>query len=169
VGETGLVSTEVLIDWLASLDAPLVGGVTITGGEPFDQAVGLHRLLASIRDHADLRDLDVLVYSGYPLSRLKRFHPSVLSLVDALISGPYVASRPTELPWRGSSNQRLTVLNIEATTKYAEAQRTGGQLQVSADGGQLWITGIPHGILLDELEASLQARGVRIEEVSWRS
>jgi anaerobic ribonucleoside-triphosphate reductase activating protein len=144
-------------------------GVTISGGEPFDQATGLHELLSLIREDASLGEVDVLVYSGYSLNRLRRCYSAVLDLIDVVVSGPYIVSRPTELPWRGSSNQRLTALRSNAAVKYATVTLPNEELQVSTDGGQLWITGIPRPGTLDELEALLLARGVRIGEVSWRA
>lgn len=45
--------------WLDECD-----GVTISGGEPFDQATQLRSLLEEIKSR---RPTNVLVYSGYPL------------------------------------------------------------------------------------------------------
>ena len=79
---------------------PLLAGVTFSGGEP------------CIRD----RGGDVVTYTGYTyeslLARAERGDaPEIarlLELTDLLIDGPYLeALRDLDLPFRGSSNQRL--------------------------------------------------------------
>jgi anaerobic ribonucleoside-triphosphate reductase activating protein len=125
--------------------------------------------MEQIRSTACLVDLDVLIYSGYVFSRLKREHSAILELADAIISGPYVESRFTNLPWRGSSNQRLVLLTDRAVERFALAKVGERSLQVSADGGEVWITGIPRRGDLQRLEAILTTKGVVLEGVSWRA
>ena len=91
-------------------------GISIVGGEPFDQAEGLWALVQELRTR-DCRH--VLVYSGYTYERLHRmaeWHPAiaaVLNDVNALIDGPFVqALVDGGGPWTGSSNQRV----IDLTT-----------------------------------------------------
>lgn len=157
-----------IVEWVASRDTREINGVTISGGEPFDQAQGLHGLLQELRRMRALDDVDVLVYSGYTLSQLVRRHEPTLALLDAVLTGPYVESRPTTLPWRGSSNQRLTLLTDLARERYALPYEAPS-LQVSADGGQLWITGIPRRQDLDRFEKLLGAQGIALGDASWRT
>ena len=92
-------------------------GVTILGGEPFLQPVGLAALLGRIK----ARGVHTTVYTGYTLEALaRRPEPAVraaLQLTDLLIDGPFVAALAQGAgEWRGSRNQRLiadpsTVLN----------------------------------------------------------
>lgn len=89
---------------------PLLAGVTFSGGEPFLQAGPLARLAARI--HA--RGGTVITYTGYiyeDLAARAVTDADVARLLDAtdlLIDGPYVqALRSLDLPFRGSSNQRL--------------------------------------------------------------
>lgn len=91
-----------LVDWLAALP---VEGVTLTGGEPMQQAPALARLLDETRER---RDLGVVLYTGYRYEDL-RSHP-LLERVDLLIDGPYRRDLHADLRWRGSSNQRLVHL-----------------------------------------------------------
>jgi anaerobic ribonucleoside-triphosphate reductase activating protein len=115
-----------------------------------------------------MRELDVLLYSGYALSRIRRGYADLLELVDAVMSGPYIAARPTNLPWRGSANQQLSLLTQRARERY-DYEGSFGRLQVGVEGGQIWITGIPTSDDLELLEERLGDRGVRLEDVSWRS
>jgi anaerobic ribonucleoside-triphosphate reductase activating protein len=78
-------------------------GVTISGGEPFDQPEALSALVSSIRA---IRDLHVIVYSGYPFTRLEKKYGPLLGQLDMLVSGPYVQGIG-KLPLRGSLNQEI--------------------------------------------------------------
>lgn len=91
---------------------PLLSGITFSGGEPFLQAGALCAVAEKIR----ARGGDVVTYTGYTyetlLARTERGQAAdiarLLELTDLLIDGPYVeALRDLELPFRGSSNQRL--------------------------------------------------------------
>lgn len=99
---------------LADLDAARdrVEGVTLLGGEPFEQAAPLARFAEGARE----RGLGVMAFSGYALDELRtRRDPGVdalLSAVDLLVDGRYDASRPErERRWAGSSNQRFHFLS----------------------------------------------------------
>src|SRR3954468_8713908 len=114
------VDVEQLATWIASIPAGAVDGVTISGGEPFDQPEALAALLAALREWsaASGRQLDLLCYSGYGLRRLQRLHGQVLEQLDGVISGPFVAARPTRLVWRGSANQELVPLTQLGRERY---------------------------------------------------
>ena len=82
-------------------------GVTVLGGEPFDQPKEVAELLSRMI----LYDLHITIYSGYPMEVLmQKKNPSIdyiLTHVDLLIDGPFVANlsdRASE--YRGSRNQR---------------------------------------------------------------
>jgi anaerobic ribonucleoside-triphosphate reductase activating protein len=152
-----------MVDECSSVD-----GVTISGGEPFDQADALGMLLEILHQLPSLKGADILVYSGYSLAVLRRSHQGILDMIDALISDPYVESRPTALPWRGSANQRLTLLSEKGKARFA-VPTPPHHLQVSADGGRVWIAGIPRRGDLEQFEALLSRSGVELEDVSWRA
>jgi len=142
-------------------------GVTVSGGEPFQQPAALAALCAEVRRH--WTDVDILVYSGYSLARLKRLHGDVLDLVDAVVAEPFMAARPTELPWRGSANQELTLLSSSARVRYAGAsnEQDFPRLQVAVEDEGLWIVGIPRRGDLDRMRDDLHRRGLDLEDVSW--
>lgn len=144
-----------------------VDGITISGGEPFDQPDGLEALLVGVGESPVLADLDVLVYSGYTLSVIERRYSHILHLLDALISGPFVSARPTKLPWRGSANQVLTCLSGRASERF-DVSTPESRIQVSVEEGRVWMIGIPRLGDLDHVESSAAQRGVRLEQVSWR-
>lgn len=83
-------------------------GITILGGEPMAQSLGLVSLLRALKK----RGLHVVVYSGYTLEALsRRPEPEIceaLHLIDLLVDGPFVASFANGAgEWRGSRNQRI--------------------------------------------------------------
>lgn len=88
---------------------PLLAGITLTGGEPFEQAGAL----AELARWARARGLTVWAYSGYVYEQLIDGIPSaeaqeLLAVLDVLVDGRYVASQASyELKWRGSANQRM--------------------------------------------------------------
>jgi anaerobic ribonucleoside-triphosphate reductase activating protein len=95
---------------LARIDAnPLLSGVTLTGGEPFEQAAALLPLAREVRR----RGLSLWAYSGYLYEQLLAGQPTaaaaeLLRECDVLVDGPYIeAERSLGLKWRGSANQRL--------------------------------------------------------------
>lgn len=142
-------------------------GITVSGGEPLDQPAPLRALLADLRSRPALARLDILLYTGYAYGAVARRHPAVLELVDAVASGPYAGSRPSTHPWLGSGNQVLTLHTELARERFVPSSGPR-QLQVSADGGTMWITGIPGPGDLERLQGLLEERGVLLEDVSWR-
>jgi len=86
-----------------------VEGVTILGGEPFDQAAELSQLI----DGFSNLGLSIMVYSGYTKAELEAAgHARILAQVDILVDGRYEHSkRNTSLRWRGSENQQVWFLS----------------------------------------------------------
>lgn len=89
---------------------PLVRGVTLSGGEPMEQA---EALLPFAREVC-ARGRDLVIFSGYTFEQLLEMgtrRPAVrelLSLAFLLIDGRFVlAERDLTLRFRGSRNQRL--------------------------------------------------------------
>ena len=140
-------------------------GITITGGEPFDQPGGLRALLAGMRPLLRI-DADVLVFSGYPKERIEEVLDSCSGLIDALISDPFEISTTQTLALRGSDNQRLTVLTSRGR-RFLTYERKRTQADDALDAmvdpdGSVWMAGIPNRGDLQRLRQSLAAEGTRI-------
>lgn len=96
---------------LDAFDAdPLLQGITLSGGEPFEQAAALLPLAQAVRR----RGKDVVAFSGYTFEALLekgRYDPAItelLSLCCLLIDGRFeLSQRDLSLRFRGSRNQRL--------------------------------------------------------------
>lgn len=164
-----------LLAWCRKVAADGFDGVTISGGEPFDQPKPLAALLdglAAWRASAGL-DFDILCYSGHPLKTLEKRHAKILARLDALIPEPYADGRPLGGLWRGSDNQTLVPLSPRGIARYADSvaapqAEDAKRMQVSLQDGRLWFIGIPHRGDMAALEELCRARGLELGQVSWR-
>lgn len=87
------------------LSDPNVAGLTILGGEPFENAQGLISLLKKIKTNKS-----IWIYSGYTYDFLIKNDDTLelLKLVDVLVDGPFIESmKDLNLYFRGSRNQRI--------------------------------------------------------------
>lgn len=83
-------------------------GVTILGGEPFDQPGPVAELVFRLKRHG----LHVMIYSGYTIEALiQRKDPNInyiLTHIDLLIDGPFVRQLSEGAgEYRGSRNQKI--------------------------------------------------------------
>lgn len=142
--------------WLAQSD-----GITISGGEPFDQPQALAELLTELRANSDV---DVLVYSGHPYEQLADFLAAWPGLVDALMTDPFELHQPQTKMLRGSDNQRLHLLTPLGRERFAayerEAQPEDRQLDLMLDeAGVVWLAGIPSRGDMKRLQHVLHDQG----------
>lgn len=93
---------------------PQYQGVTISGGEPFDQDEEQTAALLSLAFKIHARGGDVWAYSGHYLEFLQAKNHPLLGCIDALVDGNFEYKlRDYNLRFRGSSNQRILVKNKE--------------------------------------------------------
>lgn len=165
-GGTAATVLEVL-RWLDALPE-YVDGVTVSGGEPFQQPEALAELIAGVRQWRT--GVDVLVFSGYTLARLRRDERlwGIAESCDAVVSGPYVGSAGYGGWLRGSANQELTLFTELARERYAQEAEDGRSLQIQTDGDRLDLIGIPKPGDLDRIARGLADRGVEVEGATWR-
>lgn len=93
---------------------PLTMGLTLSGGEPFEQARDCLELAQNAHKHG----LNVWCYTGYTFEYLQshgtQVQKALLEEIDVLVDGRYVEGlRSLSLEWRGSSNQRIIYLRKE--------------------------------------------------------
>jgi anaerobic ribonucleoside-triphosphate reductase activating protein len=100
-------------DLLARLDRvrDRVEGITLLGGEPFEQGAALAPFARGARE----RGLSVVAFTGHLLEDLRLDRPAgsreLLAEVDLLVDGPYRADLPErDRRWSGSANQRFHFL-----------------------------------------------------------
>ena len=100
----------------ARRNKPTLEGITIIGGEPFEQAEALTILCRTVRSSWPDSTFSVMVFTGHQISDLQinRTHRNFLDEIDLLIDGPFDKNHPEVLfenrRWIGSSNQQLHFL-----------------------------------------------------------
>ncbi|AZC18239.1 MULTISPECIES: 4Fe-4S single cluster domain-containing protein [Pseudomonas] len=154
-----------LAPWLREAD-----GITLSGGEPFDQFEALLLLLQGLRRQSPV---DILVYSGYPLERLQPQLRKAEGLIDGLISDPYEERLEQSLALRGSDNQRLTLLTPLGHARLASYERPLEAADKALDlmfdaNGSVWMAGIPRRDDLLHLRDLLQEQGHQIQTSAHR-
>ena len=114
-------STDVdIYEYFAGYNLDKIDGVTVSGGEPFEQPEELSRLV----EYLVRRGVrDILVYTGYTLSELKAQKndsiDSILGKIAVLIDGPYVMEMDTgKGNLKGSDNQCIHYLIPEYRELY---------------------------------------------------
>ena len=125
-----LVSVADLLAEVAAVRAS-IEGVTLLGGEPFEQAGALAAFASGVR----ALGLSVLSFSGYRLEELRaRRDPGVealLAATDVLVDGRYEAARPeTTRLWAGSTNQRFHYLTDRYSAVHRAPRRGRRRLRV---------------------------------------
>lgn len=151
---------EQITPWLHEAE-----GITISGGEPFDQFDALRSLLEGLRR---LSKLDILVYSGYSLEQLDEPLLQTKGLIDALISDPYIEALSQTMALRGSDNQRLSLLTPLGRARLGHYERqlepTDKGLDLMFDeSGSVWMAGIPRRDDLLRLRDLLHEQGHHLQ------
>ncbi|MCS7165201.1 MAG: 4Fe-4S single cluster domain-containing protein [Candidatus Calescibacterium sp.] len=120
--------------------------ITISGGEPLDQAPSLIHLLKLIRKTKN----DILLYTGYELEKYIQKHTSTWEelryLVDVIIDGPFIWGQETEYVWKGSENQKMYILNPKLLPLYEEYKNKtkNKKLQIIEYRNNFLLVGIPY-------------------------
>lgn len=96
--------TRLLIEYLKS---PEVSGLTLLGGEPFQNAIYLTKVLREVKKEVDK---NVWVYSGYTYEEILKDDDklALLNECHVLVDGLFIEDlKDLKLRFRGSSNQRI--------------------------------------------------------------
>jgi len=148
-----------LSPWMAGAE-----GITVSGGEPFDQETALAELLRAIRAATPA---SVLLYTGHPFDRVAPWLADHPGLIDALMTEPYDAAAPQERALRGSDNQVLHLLTPLGARELAVIERNRNAEDLRLDAmfdadGTVWFAGIPRRGDLARLRELLADAGHRI-------
>ena len=119
-------------------DTPGIEGLSLSGGEPLQQAEAAAALLEAAR----ALGLSTLAFSGYTLDEIRALPhgPAVLERLDVLIDGRYIAGERLATGLRGSANQRIHLLT--ARYQLADVEATPiAEIRI-APGGDVVLTGV---------------------------
>lgn len=151
--------------------ARALDGITLTGGEPTDQAPALASLVSRVRERLVDADygiaVDILMFSGRPARAAARRAEGLWELLDAAVCGPYQQEQPGTEPLLATSNQELVTLSDLGASRYPMRTDTP-RMQVVGTEDQLTLVGLPRPGDLERLEARLGERGVSMGGASWR-
>lgn len=109
---SGWMKVDALLKWIREeKNKSAIEGISISGGEPFDQPGSLKEICAGVRQLG----LSVLIFTGYTMSELMSnvetvpfFEPE--PIVDVLVDGLFEIENPVEGELRGSTNQEIRIL-----------------------------------------------------------
>ena len=133
------------------LKTPGIEGISVLGGEPFEQAAAVAELCRLCK----ARGLSVMVYTGFTMAELQA-RPDAEALIaqcDLMLDGRYVREAPEpRRRWVGSTNQVLHFLTdrYQANDGCFEAANTA---EVRLVNGKLVVNGWP--ALADALRSIL--------------
>ncbi|MBX4132432.1 radical SAM protein [Frischella sp. Ac48] len=159
-----LIPIEQLMMKLSSY-LPLIDGITISGGEPFDQFEALLAIVVQLRERTKV---DILVYTGYAVEDITDQLQQIKPYIDVLISDPFQRQSSQTLRLRGSDNQRLHCFTSQAVEKFAYYQQAvtteDKVLDVMFDAeGVVWFAGIPRRDDFVKLQTLLKQQGHQIK------
>ena len=111
-----LLSQEVIDKIYDEVNYPYIQGITLSGGDPFDQdETSLTELLIFIKQFKlEFPSKDIWIYSGglYEDFLKNDTIREILIWSDVLVDGPFIQEKKIlDLPYRGSTNQRIIDLN----------------------------------------------------------
>ena len=114
-----LVSVGDLFERIAALNKA-VEGITISGGEPFQQRRPLLALLWRVRQETTL---SVVLFTGYTWDEVQRMPDAdaLLACIDVLIAGRYDQTRRLARDLRGSANKTVHFLTNRYTMEDLQA------------------------------------------------
>ena len=150
------MSIDALTDRMRAAKAKGVEGISVLGGEPFEQAAGV----AQVARNARSLGLTVMVYSGYRLDELRERDDAaqLIAEIDLLVDGRYDREKPEPPPplgrrWLGSTNQTIHYLTDKYTADDPRWQEANS-VEFHWSKGQLIINGWPAGA--DQMKALLR-------------
>ena len=132
-------------DFLEGFNLKKVDGVTISGGEPFEQIDELKKLINILVDE---KIKDILVYTGYTLEELLVMENEnvsfILNNISVLIDGPYILELDDQKNnLKGSKNQKIHYLKIEYKQIYDDYITNTRSMQEFEMANILLGVGIP--------------------------
>lgn len=135
------LSTILVTNFMAtetSLHSP-IDGVTISGGEPFNQPEELEKFIDYFKEFTD----DILIFTGYKRKELAQYEDRIISKIAVLVDGEYLEDRNDGHPLRGSNNQTIHYVNQAYRTvyeSYIEENKGKNRTQLfSVQGGQVAV------------------------------
>lgn len=142
-GEGKTITTDKLADEIMESIKWGADGVTISGGEPFEQYESLLKLLSKLRENGIE---DILIYTGFEFCDIEKRFGEVLKYAAVIIDGRFVLGDVTAKVWKGSENQRMHIItkDINLIEKYNYYDKMENRkMQVVQEDDKVIVLGIP--------------------------
>lgn len=141
-------------------------GITITGGEPFNQYQQLVAFCSFVKQKTDL---EILVFSGYTMDELFKKFPDKLftRCIDFVVDGPFVKSLHDHGNLRGSTNQKM--FTFDCTKEQVKVQEldvppVNSPWSVELDDSSAaFMSGIPGLNDTEKLRDKMKHSGINFE------
>jgi len=142
-----LIDIDLLVEEIKNSS---ISGVTISGGDPFEQPEELFYLLTKIKQ-LSLSD-GVIVFSGYTIDeiRVREELRKCLDYIDVLIDGLYIDEKRISSGLAGSSNQEFHFLTDKISRDSINIDQ---EVEIHSLGELIQITGFP---LIDKINMKLK-------------
>ncbi len=159
-GMTGGKSISLLdvFNWIFSLQNDF-DGITISGGEPFQQYEQLITFLHLVKTKTKL---NIYCFSGYYLKELIELFPDKLFLkyIDTLVDGRYIEEQHENSNLKGSTNQTIyKIVNGVPIVENKTEVLNKWSVKVRHDN-QIYMAGIPKKGELRDLCSELLKKGI---------
>ena len=125
-------TVDVLVDEILA-QGQAIEGITLSGGEPFEQPDAALALVSAVRARSELSILNLLRLHLEEIRAMAQ-GPAVLAHIDVLVDSRYEARQRLGRGLRGSANQRIHLLSarygvadVEATPEPRSASTPGAR------------------------------------------
>lgn len=132
-----IIPVERIFNIIKDLD---VSGVTITGGDPFEQPEELFNLLLLL-EGLNLSK-GVIVFTGYTIDEINKdfLLRKSLSYIDVLIDGRFFEERRISSGLRGSENQNIIYFSDKVLPEELEIDQS---VEIGLEDDNIYVTGFP--------------------------
>ena len=131
-------------------------GITISGGEPFEQFDGLMELVEGLRDGRPNRG--IIVFTGYTKSELIEYDyfDKAVKCIDVLIMGRYDRTKPnkTGMGLTGSTNQEVLITTGKYSSEEIISCKMTYEIIIDDDGAKLM--GFPSRAVIKTFKGGLR-------------
>jgi anaerobic ribonucleoside-triphosphate reductase activating protein len=150
-----------IFNWLIQIQADF-DGITVSGGEPFQQYPQLIAFLHLIKTKTSL---SVHCFTGYYLDELYSLFPDKLFLryIDTLVDGRYIEEKHDDNHIRGSLNQTIYSIKEGVPVKNNYLMPSAKWSLKVSENNDIYMAGIPRSNELKCISSELKPKGFDIK------
>lgn len=137
-------------------------GITITGGEPFDQYESLIQLCRGIKENTTL---SIFIYTGFTIEDLyQKFNKrEIIHYVDYILDGPYIKNQHSNTNLKGSENQKFYKKIAKKMVPFENHHEIDKKWSFNLANENVFLSGIPKENDLQKIVSELHSKGIKIK------